>query len=94
MEKIELHLSLCDNEATSLQYELLAQQLPSMIQRIKDAYINTREFVNFIKETLPAAKINFVSEELAKQGFTPSVFHWTFLLKEIQMRKEKPIRES
>ena len=74
MEKIELHLSLCDNEATSLQYELLAQQLPSMIQRIKDAYINTREFVNFIKETLPAAKINFVSEELAKQGFTPSVF--------------------
>ncbi len=45
-----------------------------MNQRIKDAYENTREFVNFIKETLPDAKINFVSDELAAQGFTPSVF--------------------
>jgi cystathionine beta-lyase/cystathionine gamma-synthase len=74
MDKIEQHLMLCDNEATDLQYEILAKQLPSMVQRIHDAYINTREFVNFIKETLPAAKINFVSEELAEQGFTPSVF--------------------
>ena len=74
MEKIELHLSLCDNEATDLQYEILAKQLPSMNQRIQDAYLKTREFVNFIKETLPTAKINFVSEELAKEGFTPSVF--------------------
>ena len=74
MEKIEMHLALCDNEATALQYEILAKQLPSMKQRIHDAYVNTREFVNFINKTLPAAKINFVSEELAKQGFTPSVF--------------------
>ena len=74
MEKIEMHLKLCDNEGTTLQMELLANQLPSMNQRIQDAYVNTREFVNFIKDTLPAAKINFVSEELAKQGFTPSVF--------------------
>jgi len=74
MEKIELHLRLCDNEATDLQMEILAKQLPSMNQRIIDAYKNTREFVNFIKDTLPEAKINFVSEELAKQGFTPSVF--------------------
>ena len=74
MDKIELHLSLCDNEATDLQYEILAKQLPSMKQRIIDAYKNTREFVNFINETLPTAKINFVSEELAQQGFTPSVF--------------------
>ena len=74
MDKIELHLSLCDNEATNLQYEILAKQLPSMKQRIIDAYKNTREFVNFINETLPTAKINFVSEELAQQGFTPSVF--------------------
>ena len=74
MEKIALHLGLCDNEATSLQYEILAKQLPSMNQRIQDAYLNTREFVSFIKETLPEAKINFVSEELAKEGFTPSVF--------------------
>ncbi|WP_456440991.1 cystathionine beta-synthase [Psychroserpens sp.] len=74
MGKIEMHLRLCDNEATNLQYEILAKQLPSMNQRIDDAYKNTREFVNFINTTLPDAKINFVSEELAKQGFTPSVF--------------------
>ena len=74
MKKISLHLSLCDNEATPMQYKVLAKQLPSMNQRIKDAYSNTRAFVNFIKETLPQSKINFVSEELAREGFTPSVF--------------------
>ena len=74
MEKIALHLQVCDNEATNLQYEILAKQLPSMKQRIHDAYKNTREFVTFIKGALPDAKINFVSEELAKEGFTPSVF--------------------
>ena len=74
MEKIEIHLKLCDNEATDLQLEILAKQLPSMKQRIVDAYKNTREFVNFINDTLPEAKINFVSEELAEKGFTPSVF--------------------
>ena len=74
IDKIEQHLKLCDNEATALQLEILANQLPSMTQRIADAYKNTREFVNFITSALPAAKINFVSEELASQGFTPSVF--------------------
>lgn len=74
MDKIEKHLTLCDNEATPLQYEILAKQLPSMNQRIVDAYKNTREYVNFIHEVLPDAKINFVSEELAEMGFTPSVF--------------------
>jgi cystathionine beta-lyase/cystathionine gamma-synthase len=74
IEKIELHLTLCDNEAKSLQYSVLATQLPSMNQRISDAYKNTREFVNFINDVLPDAKINFVSEELAAKGFTPSVF--------------------
>jgi len=74
MEKIALHLSLCDNRATVHQMQILAEQLPSMKQRIMDAYKNTREFVNHIKKILPAAKINFVTEELAKEGFTPSVF--------------------
>ena len=74
LDKIDKHLKLCDNEATALQVEILAEQMPSMNQRIKDAYKNTREFVNFIKETLPEAKINFVSEKLASEGFTPSVF--------------------
>ncbi len=74
MEKIALHLSLCDNGATNLQMTVLAKQLPSMNARIKQAYANTREFVDFIGNTLPAAKINFVSTALAEQGFTPSVF--------------------
>jgi len=74
LDKIDLHLRLCDNEATDFQMELLAKQLPSMKQRIQEAYLNTRDFVNFIKDNLPEAKINFVSEELAKAGFTPSVF--------------------
>ena len=74
MDKIDMHLKVCDNEATSMQVEILAEQLPSMNQRITEAYKNTREFVNFIKSELPEAKINFVSEELAAAGFTPSVF--------------------
>ncbi|WP_227551318.1 PLP-dependent transferase [Kangiella sp. HZ709] len=74
MQKIGLHLALCDNQATPLQMEILAEQMPSMNQRIADAYKNTREFVYFIEEKLPEAKINFVSEELAAKGFTPSVF--------------------
>ena len=74
LERIEKHLMLCDNEATDQQYEILASQLPSMIERIEGAYRNTRDFVNFIQEVLPDANINFVSEALALQGFTPSVF--------------------
>ena len=74
IDKIEKHLLLCDNEATDLQYEILAKQMPTMNKRIADAYQNTRAFVNYIKEVLPEAKINFVSEELANEGFTPSVF--------------------
>ena len=74
LDKIETNLKLCDNEATDFQVNILAEQLPSMNRRISEAYKNTREFVNFIKEKLPTAKINFVSEELSEQGFTPSVF--------------------
>ena len=74
MLKIDKHLNICDNQATDLQYEILAKQLPSMNQRIFDAYQNTRDFVDFITKNLPSAKINFVSKELANQGFTPSVF--------------------
>lgn len=74
IKSIAFHLELCDNEATDLQYEILAAQLPSMNDRIAAAYVNTREFVTFIEKELPGAKINFVSEELASQGFTPSVF--------------------
>jgi hypothetical protein len=34
---IEMHLKLCYNEATDLQYEILAKQMPSMNQRIQEA---------------------------------------------------------
>lgn len=74
MEKIDFHLLLCDNEATGGQLDILAEQMPSMLQRITAAYQNTRAFVSFIQKNLPEAKINFVSEELAADGFTPSVF--------------------
>jgi cystathionine beta-lyase/cystathionine gamma-synthase len=74
MPSIEKHLNLCDNQATDLQLEILAQQMPSMVERIAKAYKNTREFVSYIEQTLPDAKINFVPQELAEQGFTPSVF--------------------
>lgn len=74
MPKIEQHLALCNNQATDLQLQILAEQMPSMLDRIQIAYENTRNFVTFIQTTLPDAKINFVSEALAKDNFTPSVF--------------------
>jgi hypothetical protein len=88
-----MHLKLCYNEATDLQYEILAKQMPSMNQRIQEAY-KTREFVNFISATLPEAKINFVSEELAEQGFTPSVFSLDLPTKGNRGRKKKLIKRS
>ena len=66
---------MCDNNATDAKCEILAKQLPSMKQRIHDAYKNTREFVNFINDTLPEVKINFVSEELAKMDLHHLCFH-------------------
>ena len=54
--------------------KILAKQLPSMKQRIHDAYKNTREFVNFIT-TRYQCKINFVSEELAKMDLAHLCFH-------------------
>ena len=74
MDAIEKQLKLCDNEATDLQVEILSKQMPSMNERIAGAYKNTRNFVDYIVETLPGAKINFVSHDLADAGFTPSVF--------------------
>lgn len=68
------HLKLSDNGAVNHQLNTLAENIPSMPDRIQKAYQNTLDFVNHIKTTLPESKINFVSEELAEQGFTPSVF--------------------
>jgi len=74
MPKIERHLKICENQATDLQIALLAEQMPSMLERIQKAYENTRDFVSFIRKSLPEAKINFVSDEVVEAGFTPSVF--------------------
>jgi cystathionine beta-lyase/cystathionine gamma-synthase len=71
---ISKHLVLSNNYAVSHQLNSLAKNMPSMPERIKKAYQNTLAFVNHIKKMLPDSKINFVSEELAEQGFTPSVF--------------------
>jgi len=71
---VEKHLKICDNEATALQVAILAEQLPTMNKRIMEAYKNTKAFVDHIKTELPEAKINFVTDDLARQGFTPSVF--------------------
>ncbi len=68
------HLTLTDNSAVAHQMNTLAENMPSMPERITKAYHNAREFVAHIHGVLPQAKINFVSEELAEQGFTPSVF--------------------
>ncbi len=68
------HLSLCDNQATDQQIQILTREMPSMNERIAAAYRNTRAFVDHIEKALPNAKINFVSQELADATFTPSVF--------------------
>ena len=74
MTYVDQHLKLCNNEATDQQIMILENQMPSMNDRISKAYKNTRAFVSYIHEILPAAKINFVSESLAAESFTPSVF--------------------
>jgi len=74
IKTIAHHLTLSENDATPHQVNTLAENMPSMPERIKKAYENTRTFVNHVQNTLPQSKINFVSDELAEQGFTPSVF--------------------
>lgn len=71
---ISKHLVLCDNGATANQLNTLAENMPSMPERIEKAYHKTREFVEHIQRALPQSKINFISADLAEQGFTPSVF--------------------
>jgi cystathionine beta-lyase/cystathionine gamma-synthase len=71
---IETHLQLCDNLATPLQLQILSQSMPSMKQRIEQAFVHTQKFVQHIKETWPRTKISFIREDLIEQGFTPSVF--------------------
>tara|TARA_B100001971_G_scaffold84647_1_gene78166 strand:+ start:275794 stop:277599 length:1806 start_codon:yes stop_codon:yes gene_type:complete len=88
MPYVQKHLELCDNEATPLQVEILTKEMPSMNERIADAYKNTRAFVDFIEKTLPSAKINFVSHELADKSFTPSVFSLDLPAKSEEHKRE------
>lgn len=73
-QAIAKHLVLCDNGATPNQFNTLAEHMPSMPERIAKAYENTRLLVAHIQKLLPNMKMNFVSDELAAQEFTPSVF--------------------
>ena len=75
LASIKAHLMLSDNAAAAHQLKTLANWMPSMLQRVQQAYENTRAFVDHIQEVLPEVRSNFVSHELAEeQGFTPSVF--------------------
>ena len=71
---IAKHLDLCDNRADDNQLITLAENMPSMRERIAKAYAHARTMVEHIQSVLPQVKINFVSDDLAKLGFTPSVF--------------------
>lgn len=71
---IEKHLNLSDNGATANQLNTLAEHMPSMPERITEAYNKTREFVDHVERVLPNAKINFIPHDLVERGFTPSVF--------------------
>ena len=74
MPLIQKHLQICDNFATPLQMTVLAESMPSMRERIRQAYENTKIFVEHIQATLPNTKISFIDPELVDMGFTPSVF--------------------
>jgi cystathionine beta-lyase/cystathionine gamma-synthase len=74
MKLISKHLVLSDNLANSHQLATLAENMPSMQDRIKQAYKKTRELVNNIQRLLPQSKIYYVTDEIAQQGFMPSVF--------------------
>ncbi len=71
---ISSHLILSDNTANTHQLQTLAENIPSMPDRIVQAYKKTREFVNTIHELLPQSKIYYVTDEMAQLGFMPSVF--------------------
>lgn len=74
LPRIEAHLLLANNQANAVQLHILATQMPSMLNRIQQAYAKTREFVDFIHNLLPQAKIFYVDTATAQHGFMPSVF--------------------
>lgn len=74
MPLIEAHLQLSDNQADAQQMNILAEIMPSMPERIEQAFQNTRDFVNRIQMLLPESKMFYVTDEIAAQGFKPSVF--------------------
>ncbi len=94
LEIISSHLILSDNMANSDQLNTLAQNMPSMPQRIVQAYKNTRDLVKSIQALLPQAKIYYVTDEIAQQGFMPSVFSLDLptVGETIQERNERQIQ--
>jgi len=74
LNTISSHLVLSDNLANTNQMQILSENMPSMPTRIVQAYQKTREFVNSIQTLLPESKIYYVTDDIAQQGFMPSVF--------------------
>jgi len=74
MPLVEKHLLLSDNQADAQQLNILAETMPSMPERITKAYENTRDFVQRIQALLPEAKMFYVNDAMAAEGFMPSVF--------------------
>ncbi|TDR17502.1 PLP-dependent transferase [Marinicella litoralis] len=74
MPLVAAHLSLSDNHADANQMNILAETMPSMPERIVQAYAKTRDFVQQIHALIPTAKIFYVSDDMALRGFKPSVF--------------------
>jgi len=74
MPLISAHLKLSANQADANQLNTLAETMPSMPERIDQAYENTWEFVTQVRTLLPDAKIFYVTDDIAQRGFKPSVF--------------------
>ncbi len=74
MPLIAAHLQLSDNQADTNQLNTLAETMPSMPERIVNAYNKTHEFVQQVRAVIPTAKIFYVTDEMAQRGFKPSVF--------------------
>ena len=74
MSLIKSHLTLSDNAADENQLNILAETMPSMPERIVQAYEKTKHLVEQIQTALPNAKMFYVNDSVAQRGFMPSVF--------------------
>jgi len=91
---IAAHLSLSDNQADANQLNLLAETMPSMSERIVQAYHKTRDFVTRIHTLLPESKIFYVTDDIAERGFMPSVFSLDLPVAETSPHKRQELQKE